>query len=97
MAKEVGKGVIYVDIPSDIDEFGKSFGKAINLIFDEDAMLTLRLKRKFFGDTKSEFVIIAKFIITLLIDCLSRWFGPKVEESFECFQVCLKSIQSEVQ
>ena len=57
VVREVGEGVIYVNTPADIEEFGKSFGKAINLIFDEDAMLTLRLKRKFFGDTKSKFVM----------------------------------------
>ncbi|CAG8445004.1 9267_t:CDS:2 [Ambispora leptoticha] len=54
VAREIGKGVIYVDTPADIEEFGNSFGKALNLIFDEDAMLTLRLKRKFFGYTKDE-------------------------------------------
>jgi len=68
VAREIGKGVIYVDTPADIEEFGNSFGKALNLIFDEDTMLTLRLKRNFFGDTKGESVIIVKFIIiTLLI------------------------------
>ncbi|CAG8594227.1 2543_t:CDS:2, partial [Paraglomus brasilianum] len=55
VAREIGKGVIYVDTPADIEEFGNSFGKALNLIFDEDTMLTLRLKQKFFGDTKDEF------------------------------------------
>ena len=59
-AREVGKGVIYVDIPSCTDAgqfellFGKAFGKALNFTFDEDAMLTLRLKRKFFGDSDKD-------------------------------------------
>src|SRR5438105_5058188 len=30
-AKKVGKGVIYVDIPSNFENLGKAFGKAINL------------------------------------------------------------------
>jgi hypothetical protein len=34
VAKEVGKGIIYVDAPADVEEFGKLFGKSINLIFD---------------------------------------------------------------
>jgi len=67
VAREIGKGVIYVDTPADLEEFGKSFGKALNLIFDEDTMLTLRMKRKFFGDTKGESVIVKFIIITLLI------------------------------
>ncbi|CAG8815587.1 4479_t:CDS:2, partial [Dentiscutata erythropus] len=41
VAREIGKGIIYVDTPADIEEFGNSFGKALNLIFDEDAMLIL--------------------------------------------------------
>jgi hypothetical protein len=35
-AKKVGKGVIYVDIPSNFENLGKAFGKAINLSFFED-------------------------------------------------------------
>jgi hypothetical protein len=43
-AREVGKGVIYVDTPSDIEEFGKSFGRALNLKFEEDVSITAKLK-----------------------------------------------------
>ncbi|CAG8725868.1 9075_t:CDS:2, partial [Ambispora leptoticha] len=53
-AREIGKGVIYVDVPANINKLGEEFGKALNFTFDEDAMLTLRLKRKFFGDSKDE-------------------------------------------
>ncbi|CAG8583451.1 4482_t:CDS:2 [Acaulospora morrowiae] len=53
VAREIRKGIIYVDTPVNIEEFDNSFGKALNLIFDEDAILTLQLKRKFFGDTKA--------------------------------------------
>jgi hypothetical protein len=44
-AREAGKGIIHVDIPSctDNDQFetvGEAFGKALNFTFDEDAVLT---------------------------------------------------------
>ncbi|CAB4443491.1 unnamed protein product [Rhizophagus irregularis] len=48
-ARNVGKGVIYVDIPSDFDNLGEAFGKAINLSFFEDVSITTLLLRKFFS------------------------------------------------
>ncbi|CAG8590668.1 10094_t:CDS:2 [Diversispora eburnea] len=48
-AKNIGKGVIYVDIPSDFENLGKAFGKAINLSFFEDTSITAFLVRKFFS------------------------------------------------
>ncbi|RHZ52791.1 hypothetical protein Glove_457g43 [Diversispora epigaea] len=34
-SREVGRGVIYVDIPSDVKDFGKAFGKALNFSFEK--------------------------------------------------------------
>ncbi|RHZ45681.1 hypothetical protein Glove_661g6 [Diversispora epigaea] len=48
-AKNVGKGVIYVDVPSDFENLGKAFGKAINLSFFEDTSIISLLVRKFFS------------------------------------------------
>ncbi|CAG8598372.1 11398_t:CDS:1, partial [Funneliformis caledonium] len=48
-AKNVGKGVIYVDIPFDFENLGEAFGKAINLSFFEDISFTTLLMRKFFS------------------------------------------------
>ncbi|CAG8791600.1 23865_t:CDS:1, partial [Gigaspora rosea] len=47
-AKNVGKGVIYVDVPPDFKDLGKSFGKAINMFFLEDISIISLLVRKFF-------------------------------------------------
>ncbi|CAG8651392.1 6276_t:CDS:2, partial [Ambispora gerdemannii] len=46
-AKNVGKGVIYVDIPSNFNYLGQSFGNAINMLFFEDTSITAFLVRKF--------------------------------------------------
>ncbi|CAG8782046.1 3478_t:CDS:1, partial [Acaulospora morrowiae] len=51
VANEVGKGVIYIDIPSNLNNLGDEFGKAINFIFEEDASFTMQLKRKIFYET----------------------------------------------
>ena len=59
-AKDVGQGVIYVDIPSDFDNLGEAFGRAINLSFFEDISFTAILMRKVFagmGVTSGETVI----------------------------------------
>ena len=48
-AKKVGKGVIYVDIPSDFENLGEAFGKAINLSFFENISITTLLLRRFFS------------------------------------------------
>ncbi|RIA81760.1 hypothetical protein C1645_836465 [Glomus cerebriforme] len=34
-AKEVGQGVIYVDIPTAAEDFGKAFGKVLNFAFEK--------------------------------------------------------------
>ncbi|CAG8808529.1 5112_t:CDS:2, partial [Gigaspora margarita] len=47
-AKNVGRGVIYVDVPPDFEDLGKSFGKAINMFFLEDISIISLLVRKFF-------------------------------------------------
>ncbi|CAG8657006.1 7705_t:CDS:2, partial [Acaulospora colombiana] len=49
VATNVGKGVIYVDIPSDFENLGEAFGKAINLSFFEDVSITTLLMREFFS------------------------------------------------
>ena len=33
-SREVGRGVIYVDVPPDVKKFGKAFGRAINFAFE---------------------------------------------------------------
>jgi Cdc6-like AAA superfamily ATPase len=47
-AKNVWKGVIYVDIPSNFQHLGKAFGKSVNLLFFEDISITSLLMRKIF-------------------------------------------------
>src|SRR6266542_2338969 len=42
-AKNVRKGVIYVDIPSDFENLEEAFKKAINLLFFEDISITTLL------------------------------------------------------
>ncbi|CAG8667676.1 13317_t:CDS:2, partial [Acaulospora morrowiae] len=50
-SREVGQGVIYVDIPADIEDFGKAFGRALNFAFEEHISWT----RKVLGDTNMRF------------------------------------------
>ncbi|GBB85228.1 hypothetical protein RclHR1_01180005 [Rhizophagus clarus] len=45
-ANEVGTGVIYIDIPSYINELDEAFGKAINYAFGEHVPLTIQLLEK---------------------------------------------------
>ncbi|KAF0478847.1 hypothetical protein F8M41_023941 [Gigaspora margarita] len=47
-AKNVGRGVIYVDVPPNFEDLGRSFGKAINMFFLEDISIISLLVRKFF-------------------------------------------------
>ncbi|CAG8767382.1 11895_t:CDS:2, partial [Ambispora leptoticha] len=54
VANEVGKGVIYIDIPSNFNNLGDEFGKAINFTFEEDASFTMQLKRKIFYETNDK-------------------------------------------
>ncbi|CAG8772817.1 3377_t:CDS:2, partial [Funneliformis caledonium] len=53
-SKEVGHGIIYVDVPSDIKDFGTAFGEALNFAFEEDITLTRQLIRKIGGGTTNE-------------------------------------------
>ncbi|CAG8516223.1 9456_t:CDS:2 [Ambispora leptoticha] len=39
-SSEVGDGVVYVDIPSDFEDLGEAFGKAINFAFEENISIT---------------------------------------------------------
>jgi len=48
-AKEAGKGVIYVSIPSELENFGDEFAKALGWSFDEHISLTGAFGRKFLG------------------------------------------------
>ncbi|CAB4434517.1 unnamed protein product [Rhizophagus irregularis] len=52
-AKEVGHGIIYVDVPSNIKDFGIAFGEALNFAFEEDITFTRQLIRKI-GGTEDE-------------------------------------------
>ncbi|CAB4407669.1 unnamed protein product [Rhizophagus irregularis] len=45
-SKEVGSGVIYIDVPSNVKDFGEAFGKAINFAFEERVSFTKQLIRK---------------------------------------------------
>jgi len=54
-SREVGQGVIYVDPPSDVEDFGKAFGKALNFVFEEQISFTKQLMRKILGDTNNKF------------------------------------------
>ena len=50
-----GHGVIYVDIPADIEAFGEAFGKALNFTFEE--CFSVKLGKKLLGDTNCELII----------------------------------------
>ncbi|CAG8647772.1 10154_t:CDS:2 [Acaulospora morrowiae] len=45
-SSEVGRGVVYVDVPSRVEDFGKGFGKALNFAFEERISFTQQLTRK---------------------------------------------------
>jgi dephospho-CoA kinase len=53
-SKEVGHGIIYVDVPANIKDFGTAFGEALNFSFEEDITLTRQLIRKICGGTNGE-------------------------------------------
>ena len=55
-SREVGDGVVYVDIPSDFEDLGEAFGKAINFAFEENISITEQLGRKILGITKGNIV-----------------------------------------
>ncbi|CAG8800842.1 22811_t:CDS:1, partial [Racocetra persica] len=48
-AKEVGRGVIYIDVPPNVTKFGDEFAKALNISFDEHISFTSALFRKIWG------------------------------------------------
>ena len=75
-AREVGKGVIYIDVPADFNKLGEEFAKAINFISKDDAMdsmLILQLSRKLFGDYNDD---NGKVMIVFLLLETSRIFNP---------------------
>ncbi|CAI2177568.1 3892_t:CDS:10, partial [Funneliformis geosporum] len=52
-SREVGHGVVYVDVPHVVNNFGKAFGEAINFAFEEDVSYNKQLRRKL-GNTDNE-------------------------------------------
>ncbi|CAG8651761.1 4208_t:CDS:2 [Ambispora gerdemannii] len=54
-SREVGQGVIYVDTPADIEDFGKAFGRALNFTFEEHISWSGQLMRKVLGNTNYKF------------------------------------------
>ena len=59
-SREVGRGVIYVDVPPDVKKFGKAFGRAINFAFEERVSYTKQLVHKL--GAESEFISSLHFI-----------------------------------
>ncbi|RGB42370.1 hypothetical protein C1646_810028 [Rhizophagus diaphanus] len=43
--KEVGRGVVYVDVPPFVNDFGEAFREAINFAFEEDVSLNNQFRR----------------------------------------------------
>lgn len=39
VSKEIGHGIIHVDVPYDVEDFGITFGEAFNFEFEEDITL----------------------------------------------------------
>ncbi|CAF0805144.1 unnamed protein product [Adineta steineri] len=48
-ARNVGRGVIYVDVPSNVDKFGFAFARAIRFNFKEHIRLSTWIESKMFG------------------------------------------------
>ncbi|GBC08934.1 hypothetical protein RclHR1_00850015 [Rhizophagus clarus] len=46
VSKEIGSGIIYVDVPPYIKDFGKAFGRALNFRFEENITFSKQLIRK---------------------------------------------------
>jgi len=57
-ARDVGKGVIYVDVPPVLDNFINNLADAIG--FKEHVSITESLKRKILGNSESGKVIVKK-------------------------------------
>ncbi|CAG8713690.1 87_t:CDS:2, partial [Acaulospora morrowiae] len=51
---EVGRGVVYVDVPSDVEDFGLAFGKALDFAFEERISFTQLFTRKL-GNTNNDY------------------------------------------
>ena len=49
-SNEIGAGVIYVDIPADLDELGEAFRRAINFAYVDRISLLGQLMRKIHGN-----------------------------------------------
>lgn len=58
VSREIGHGIIYVDIPFAVEDFGIVFGAALNFAFEENITLTKQLLRKI-GGTDGELIIAA--------------------------------------
>ena len=60
-SREVGQGVIYVEIPADaedIEDFGIAFGKSLNFAFEERISFSAQLMKKILGYTNSKLIFI---------------------------------------
>jgi hypothetical protein len=55
VSQEVGHGIIYVDVPFDVKNFGIAFGEALNFAFEKNIPLTKQL----ICGTNGEFIITA--------------------------------------
>ena len=56
-AKEVGMGVIYIDVPSVFEKFAEEFANAINFSFEKHISYSVQLMRKILGDTNSKLIV----------------------------------------
>lgn len=65
VSKEIGSGIIYVDVPPYINDFGKVFGRALNFTFEENITLTKQLIRKI-GGIEGELIICIFITINIL-------------------------------
>ncbi|CAG8635043.1 8670_t:CDS:2, partial [Funneliformis caledonium] len=62
-SREVGRGVVYVDVPPVVNNFDEAFGKAINFAFEEDVSFNNQFKRKLCStDNESD---VPKWVRTL--------------------------------
>ncbi|RGB44062.1 hypothetical protein C1646_749039 [Rhizophagus diaphanus] len=62
---EIGHGIIHVDVPYDVEDFGITFGEAFNFEFEEDITLKKQLIRKI-GGTDDELIITALLYLNKL-------------------------------
>uniref|UniRef100_U9SFD3 Uncharacterized protein n=1 Tax=Rhizophagus irregularis (strain DAOM 181602 / DAOM 197198 / MUCL 43194) TaxID=747089 RepID=U9SFD3_RHIID len=49
VSKKIGHGIIHVNVPYDVEDFGITFGEAFNFEFEEDITLKKKLIRKIGG------------------------------------------------